>query len=292
MGFCVGSAMCCAGALCCRCLCAPAKAAGVAAKNYSKLGYVVFQLSWIIMVIILSYLFEWIHGWGGWIGIQCPNGGDSGEASCVGASSLIRLSFALACFHTVMLIVVCLRNTCAEQFHDGCWGLKLLMVAAIWIPSFWIVNDPFFDGYLAFARYVSVLFLMYQALLILVVAYTLNSTLVENVSRDEGGIGSCSGIILLTLFLVLTGGNVTWIVFQFIEFGNEGCGGNITFMIITCILSLFMYVIVVFRTREDASLLTSAIVVAYNLYLQWSAMSSNPDQTCNPYTQSAGNTTG
>ena len=53
-----------------------------------------------------------------------------------------------------------------------------------------------------------------------------------------------------------------------------------------------MYVIVLFRTRKDASALTSAIVVAYNLYLQWSAMSSNPDQTCSPYTQSAGNTTG
>jgi len=51
-----------------------------------------------------------------------------------------------------------------------------------------------------------------------------------------------------------------------------------------------MYVIVLFRTRNDASIFTSSIVLCYNLYLQWSALSSNPSSTCNPYTDSAGNT--
>ena len=36
------SMICCAGATCCSCMCLPIKAFGVAAKNFSKVGYVMF----------------------------------------------------------------------------------------------------------------------------------------------------------------------------------------------------------------------------------------------------------
>ena len=62
-------------------------------------------------------------------------------------------------------------------------------------------------------------------------------------------------------------------------------------MIITCLLGLVMYGIVLVRTRKDASVLTSALVFSYCLYLQWSALSSKNDPTCNPYLSSGGNTT-
>ena len=35
-------AICCAGAACCECICLPMKLFGVAAKNFSKIGYVFF----------------------------------------------------------------------------------------------------------------------------------------------------------------------------------------------------------------------------------------------------------
>lgn len=60
---------------------------------------------------------------------------------------------------------------------------------------------------------------------------------------------------------------------------------------ITLIASAAFYVLVFFRTREDASILTSSIVVAYLLYLQWSALASNPNEECNPFQESAANTT-
>ena len=52
-----------------------------------------------------------------------------------------------------------------------------------------------------------------------------------------------------------------------------------------------MQFIVCFRLRDDASELTSALVILYCLFLQWSALSSNPDPLCNPYADSAGNAT-
>lgn len=64
-----------------------------------------------------------------------------------------------------------------------------------------------------------------------------------------------------------------------------------TIITITLIACVAFYVLVLFRTREDASLLTSSIVVAYILYLQWSALASNPDQECNQFLDSNANTT-
>ena len=290
LGLCIGSALCCAGAACCKCLCLPAKLAGVAAKNFAKIGYVVFSVSMLLLTICLMYLFNWLFDWTDSFGFDCPDASGGGTA-CTGASALIRMSWSLAIFHLIMLIITSLRSDFAAAFHDGCWGTKFIITSGIMIGSLWIPNDPVLNGYLYFARIVSVFFLVYQALLILVVAYTLNDLLVSNVERDGGSAFSCSGIVLIVIFVLTTGGNITWLVFSYIEFGGEGCGANVTFLIITTILGFLMYVIVIFRTRTDASMLTSSIVWSYHLYLQWSAMSSSPDPTCNPFISSPGNTT-
>ena len=288
---CVGSALCCAGSACCSALCIPAKAAGVAAKNFAKIGYVVFSVCWIILVILMMYLFKWIFGWSDTFGIGCPDSMGGGTA-CAGTSALIRISWALAIFHVGMLALVALRTSWAAVVHDGCWGFKMLIVGGIWFVSLYIPNDPVLNGYMAFARIVSIIFLMYQALLVLLVAYSLNDLLVSNVEKEGGGACTCSGIILIVIFLLITAGNITWLIFQYIEFANEGCGANITFILISTVLGFIMHAIVIFRTRKDASILTSAIVWCYQLYLQWSAMASSPKVECNPYyTDAAGNTT-
>ena len=146
-----------------------------------------------------------------------------------------------------------------------------------------------------FARFVSVIFLMFQALLILVLAYTLNDTLVTNVEKEEAQgknpFLSCSGIILIVIFLCITTGDITWLVYEFKEFTGDDCGSNMAWLIISAIMGFFTFGIVLFRTRQDASVLTSAIVWLYQMYLQWSAMASNPDAECNPYFDSAVNTT-
>ncbi len=59
----------------------------------------------------------------------------------------------------------------------------------------------------------------------------------------------------------------------------------------TSIAAFVMQFIVCFRLREDASELTSALVILFCLFQQWSALTSNPDPLCNPYADSAGNAT-
>ena len=289
-GSCLGMACCCAGSVCCSLLCTPCRAAGVAGKNFAKIGYVVFQLVWIGFTILMMYLMRHAIDYTEYIGLDCPNE-SGGSKACAGASAIVRLSLALAIFHAVMFGITCLRNNGAAMFHDGCWLAKSLIVLGLTTALLWVPNDPVIIGYMKFARWISIAFLTYQAILMLVVAYTLNATLVNNVAQDGGDAFSCSGIILMSLFGLLTIGNIVWIIYQFKLFGGEGCGGNITLMIITVLLGCVMYGIVILRTRKDASVLTSALVLSYCLYLQWSALSSKDDEHCNPYMNSGANTT-
>jgi len=119
-------------------------------------------------------------------------------------------------------------------------------------------------------------FLIYQALLMLIVAYKINDTLVGNYEVDPG---SCSGIILVVFTICITGGNLFWIIHQYITFKKSG---NITIMTFTLIGIIAMYALVLIRSRKDASILTSSIAGFYCLYLQWSALSSNTDIVENP----------
>ena len=129
-------------------------------------------------------------------------------------------------------------------------------------------------------------------MLILILAYVVNAKLIDNVNQEGGSVFTCSGIILLVIFFSFLGGNITWFVFQYKRFGGDGCGTNVTFITITLVIGILTHVIVLFRPRPDASVLTSSIVLAYFLYLEWNGMSSSPDKACNPYTQkSPGNTT-
>ena len=127
----------------------------------------------------------------------------------MGASTIIRMSFVLACFHFLVFILILPRNQFSALFHDGCWLLKSLFVLGFFVATMWIPNH-FFEGFSTFARYVSIVFLIYQALLMLVVAYKINEVLVRN--YEEAG-DSCSGAILVGMTISLTVLSAVWLGF-------------------------------------------------------------------------------
>jgi len=99
---------------------------------------------------------------------------------------------------------------------------------------------------------------------ILVLAFVINNSLVNKAS-DSGGLWA--KILLIFGFVSLTIGNIAWIVLMFIYFGKSGCGGNIAIMCVTLVCGIIMYGLVFFRTRSDASVFTSSLVLSYCLFL-------------------------
>lgn len=244
-------------------MCAPFKALGAAPKTFARIGYVCFQILIIIETIICMYLLNWMFNRFNWVSV-CPDASGGGN-ECFGAMLIVRMSFALALLHTLVFTVSLLRNEMAAKFNEGCWLLKTFFVFGVEIASLWIYNDPFFTGYLIFSKWVSFVFLIFQSILMLIVAYKTNDVLISNVQKEGGSATSCSGIILISLTLILSCGNITWIVLQFIWFSS--CTFHVWQQIFTCIAGVVMYGIIFFRTRPDASIFTSSLVLTYDLYL-------------------------
>jgi len=125
------------------------------------------------------------------------------------------MSFILVLFHTLIFLITLARNDMAAQIHDGCWAAKSLIVLSSWIAAWWMPNSFFDNFFLPVAMYISVIFLIYQVLLMLAAAYKINDRLVTNVSKDTG---KCSSIILIFLTLCVTAGYISWMVTSFIDF--------------------------------------------------------------------------
>ena len=179
-------------------------------------------------------------------------------------------------FHIFVFLITLGRNGYAASFHDGCWMFKFFLVGASYFASMWMDNDDIYN-YMTVCSYLGTVFLIYQALLMLVTAYKINDNLVANYEVDTG---SCSAIILAGVTLVLTGLNITWIILQFITFSE--CAGSVVIMTVTLLGVIVMHALVILRSRKDASILTSAIASIYCLYLQWTALSSENNLECNP----------
>ena len=94
------------------------------------------------------------------------------------------MSFVLAIFHLIVFIIIVFRNNFAAIFHDGCWLLKFVSVMVGFAITLWIPNS-FFQGYMEFTRYVSIVFLLVQALLMMVVAYKINEMFMNNYAKEN-----------------------------------------------------------------------------------------------------------
>lgn len=84
-----------------------------------------------------------------------------------------------------MLIIISCRTRPVAEFHDGCWCFKTLFVLGLFLVSFWIPNDPFFlKGYMNAACLLSLVFLGFQALYVLVCCILVNERLVKNTENE------------------------------------------------------------------------------------------------------------
>ena len=102
----------------------------------------------------------------------------------MGPSAIIRMSFVLACFHLVVFCILLARNTFASVFHDGCWMFKFIIIIVAFSASLWIPNS-FFIYYMEFSRYISFIFLLVQALLMLLVGYKITERLLLNYEAES-----------------------------------------------------------------------------------------------------------
>lgn len=146
-----------------------------------------------------------------------------------------------------------------------------------------IPNEPLFaDIYLQIARIGAVFFILFEQIILIDMAYNWNDSWVDKANKAEAEDGAGAGKKWLSAILIscaiLFLGSIIGIALLFNYF--SGCTSNTAFIAVTLVGSVI--VTAAQLSGDEASLLTSAVIVAYATFLCYTAVSKNPDGECNP----------
>ena len=189
------SALCCFGSACCGCACKGLSACGVPAKNFPKAAYVVYDLLFMVIAVVLMYTFRPLFRDTDWL--ECNDASGGGHA-CFGTAAVLRASFVLFFYHILILLFLIPRGQCSSAVHDGFFTLKFLVIMAAYVATFWMSNE-FFVGWADFCRVGSIFYLIIQGYFLLNFAYLWNDKLVAVATTT----GSCYANFLLCGFSII-----------------------------------------------------------------------------------------
>ena len=103
---------------------------------------------------------------------------------CVGNFFVMRVSFALALFFSIMA----LATWCAPLFHNGQWYSKGFLYAVALVGAFFVPNT-FFYGYSHFARVLSFLFILLQMVILVDFSFDWQEDFQQKMEFFDGGVG-------------------------------------------------------------------------------------------------------
>lgn len=141
--------------------------------------------------------------------------------------------------------------------------------------SFWITT-PAIIVYAYLSRFISMIFLIFQGVCILSLAYKINEFLVD-LHSESGSAFSLMFLLGFTIGIYVLDGFLLYLLYKW--FG--GCTFNVVLLLIFIAVAALCLVLTILRARENASILTNGIVMSYILYLTWAALVSDPNPQCN-----------
>jgi hypothetical protein len=204
--------------------------------------------------------------------VGCPQGY---EDSCKANSAVLRISFAL----TILFAVQMVGSAVHPKFYDILWIPKIAIFIAVVIGFYFARSEVFgLDGYGWFARITGFFYLILQQIILLDVAYTWNERWVAYSTEDgEKGQRWLMGILFFSAVLFIG----SFVFFGLMYWQFDGCSDNTAIITISLVIPIIATLIQLFFT-EEGSILISAIMMAYATYVCYSAVSLNPNPSCNP----------
>jgi hypothetical protein len=204
--------------------------------------------------------------------------GEELQKSCAGIHAVYRVGFATTLFFVLAAIAVLLKPTANRE----AWPAKYVLWVFLCAAMIFIPNEPLFsDIYLNIARIGAILFVSLQQLIIIDMAYDWNESWVgkaDAAEAEEQGSGKKWLYAILVSCGILFTISIVSIIFIIIHF--TGCPTNDWFIALTLVLGVAITLAQL--TGEEGSLLASASVFTWAVFLCYTAVSKNPDAGCNP----------
>lgn len=255
---------------------------GSSNENPGKFGtlfsFIITAIGIIVSIIVYKYAPDEINTSA--ITDHCND--DEYEGSCKSNSVVLRISLALTLIFALQIVGTIIFT----RFYDILWIPKVVIFIGLVILFFNISDDIFgTNGYGWFARITGFFFLTLEQIILIDLAYTWNEKWIEysqeeNVDSEvimKGNVWLIGIVFFSFLFYALA---YACIGIMFWQFDNT-CVDSMVILSLTIVLPLIASVIQLFFS-DQGSILTSAIMTLYSVYVCYSAISLNPDSSCNP----------
>nr|XP_022341511.1 serine incorporator 1-like isoform X2 [Crassostrea virginica] len=205
----------------------------------------------------------------------------------VGYLSVYRICFAMTGFFVLFCIIMINVKTSKDPrsgIQNGFWAIKVLVLIAICVGAFFIPRGEFGIAWMYVGLAGAFLFIIIQLILLIDFAHGWAESWVEKYEETEA---KCYYFGLLFFTFLFYAVSITAVILFYIYYASgENCGLHKFFVSFNLILSVAVSVIAILPKIQDVNprsgLLQSSIITGYIMYLTWSAMSNNPDKTCNP----------
>jgi len=266
----ISNAICCAG----NCLCHAVSnicsdSMKINPKFFSKIGFILLNiLALAFSLIILFYGQGFMKHFNDYI--KCPA---SDNSDCLGISSIYRMSLALVIMHGVVILFSLFGKKVGDVINRHCWTFKLILVFGIYL-GFLFVDNSFFTIYAGVSKYVSLLFIIFQVLVIISFAHVINIKLVEGLDEENKACKYQFWLLFLSLFF--TGVSLYWIVISFMKFSYSFW--NVLIVCVTILLGGGFTYISISELVNRKRLLTSIYMFSFITYLCWSGLNSQPNE--------------
>jgi len=197
---------------------------------------------------------------------------------CAGNAGVYRAMFLATAFFTIHAVATYL----VPHIQKEVWPAKYTIYMFLLLFSVFFPTDPIFGQYfLWIARMGATAFVLFQQIILIDVAYNWNENWVERSNESDrevygSGVHWLRAIVAMCVLLYAT--VVTGIVLLFQNFG--GCADNnwiIAMSVVAVLIMTSMQLV-----GREGSLLTSAVMCLYILYLAFMMVSKNPNPICNP----------
>ncbi|CAB07645.1 Serine incorporator [Caenorhabditis elegans] len=281
--FCAASAACCFGSSACSLCCSACP--GAKNSTTTRIMYALMLISATFMAVVMllpgvqKKLVEnkWLcDGLNEYAGVNCEH--------AIGYQAVYRVCAGAASFFFLFMLLmfgVSSSKDGRSSIQNGFWFFKYLLMFGIIGGFFFIGSETLATPLMYIGMLGAFLFILIQLILIVDFAHGLaESQYEDNDSR------ACYAGLLITTF----GGFLVCLiaaVYVFINYAiGDGCGLPkffVIFNVLICVaISLLSVSPMVQEVNPRSGLLQPVVISAYIIYLTWSALLSNPNESCNP----------
>uniref|UniRef100_A0A8C3W078 Serine incorporator 3 n=1 Tax=Catagonus wagneri TaxID=51154 RepID=A0A8C3W078_9CETA len=201
--------------------------------------------------------------------------------------AVYRINFALAIFFFAFSLLMLKVKTSKDPraaIHNGFWFFKIAAIIGIMVGSFYIPGGHFTTAWFIIGMVGAAFFILIQLVLLVDFAHSWNESWVN---KMEEGNPRCwyAALLSFTSFCYIL--SIIFVALLYSYYTKpDGCTENKFFISFNLILCVVVSVISIHPKIQEhqprSGLLQSSVISLYTMYLTWSAMSNEPDQSCNP----------